>query len=54
MVLTTFPEDQYPGAMILEWYRFRWQSELWFKRFKQIAQLGPLPKQDDESAQAWL
>jgi len=52
MVLTTFPEDQYPCDMILEWYRFRWQIELLFKRFKQIAQLGHLPKHDDESAQA--
>jgi len=25
-----------------------------FKRFKQIARLGHLPKHDDESAQAWL
>lgn len=54
MVLTTFPEKQYPPAMILEWYRFRWQIELLFKRFKQIAQLGHLPKHDDESAKAWL
>ena len=54
MVLTTFPEDQYPSVMILEWYRFRWQIELLFKRFKQIAQLGHLPKHDDQSAQAWL
>jgi hypothetical protein len=54
MVLTTFPEDQYPSVMILEWYRFRWQIELLFKRLKQIAQLGHLPKHDDESAQAWL
>jgi hypothetical protein len=28
--------------------------ELVFKRFKQIAQLGHLPKHDPESAQAWL
>ena len=38
----------------MEWYRFRWQIELVFKRFKQIAQLGHLPKQDPESAKAWL
>ena len=25
-----------------------------FKRFKQLADLGHLPKHDDESAQAWL
>ena len=54
MVLTTFPEKEFPAAGVLEWYRFRWQIELVFKRFKQIAQLGHLPKQDEESSQAWL
>jgi hypothetical protein len=54
MVLTTFPEAQYPATVVLEWYRFRWQIELVFKRFKSIAQLGHLPKQDEESAHAWL
>ena len=28
--------------------------ELVFKRLKQIAQLGHLPKHDQESSQAWL
>jgi hypothetical protein len=54
MVLTTFPESEFPAPLVLEWYRFRWQIELVFKRFKQIAQLGHLPKQDPESAKAWL
>jgi hypothetical protein len=54
MVLTTFPEGEFPAPVVLEWYRFRWQIELVFKRFKQIAQLGHLPKQDPESAKAWL
>jgi hypothetical protein len=54
MVLTTFPEAEFPATVILEWYRFRWQIELVFKRFKQIAQLGHLPKQDPDSAKAWL
>lgn len=54
MVFTTFPEEQYPAHAILEWYRLRWQIELVFKRFKQIAELGHLPKHDDDSAQAWL
>jgi DDE family transposase len=54
MVLTTFLEREFPAALVLEWYRFRWQIELVFKRFKQIAQLGHLPKQDEESAKAWL
>ncbi len=54
MVLTMFPEDKYPPELILEWYRFRWQIELVFKRFKQIVELGHLPKHGEESAQAWL
>jgi hypothetical protein len=54
MVLTTFPEEEFPAWLVLEYYRFRWQIELVFKRFKQIAQLGHLPKQDPESAKAWL
>jgi IS4 transposase len=32
---------------ILQSYRFRWQIELIFERFKQIAQLGHLPKYDE-------
>jgi hypothetical protein len=54
MVLTTFPEDEFSTQAVLEHYRFRWQIELIFKRFKQIAQLGHLPKYDSESAKAWL
>ena len=54
MVLTTFPQQEFPAAVILQWYRFRWQIELVFKRFKQIAQLGHLPKHDAQSAKAWL
>lgn len=54
MVLATFPPAEFPAALILQWYRFRWQIELVFKRFKQIAQLGHLPKHDAQSAKAWL
>ena len=54
IVFTTFPEHDFPTADVLEWYRIRWQVELVFKRFKQIAQMGHLPKCDDESAKAWL
>jgi hypothetical protein len=54
MVLTTFPTKDFPAETVLEYYRFRWQVELLFKRFKQLAQLGHLPKYDDESSQAWL
>jgi len=54
IVFTTFPEDEFSASEVLDWYRIRWQIELVFKRFKQIAQLGHLPKHDDESAKAWL
>jgi hypothetical protein len=54
MVLTTFPAAEFPAAVILGWYRFRWQIELVFKRFKQIAQLGHVPKHDPDSTKSWL
>jgi hypothetical protein len=54
MVLTTFPIEDFPASRVLDYYRFRWQIELLFKRFKQLAELGHLPKYDDDSSQAWL
>jgi DDE family transposase len=54
IVFTTFAESRFDATEVLRWYRLRWQIELVFKRFKQIAQLGHLPKYDDESAKAWL
>jgi hypothetical protein len=54
MVFTTFPADEFPGERVLEIYRIRWQIELVFKRFKQIAGLGHLPKHDEQSSKAWL
>lgn len=53
-VFTNYPEDSFSPADILEWYRVRWQVELVFKRFKSIAQLGHLPKYNDDSSKAWL
>lgn len=54
IVFTTLPAADFPGAEVLTWYRLRWQVELVFERFKQLAGLGPLPMRDDESAKAWL
>ena len=54
IIFTTFPVDQFTAFDVLEWYRIRWQIELVFKRFKQIAQFGQLPKYDDDSSKAWL
>lgn len=53
-VFTTFPEKIFSAAAVLQAYRIRWQVELVFKRFKQLAELGHLPKHDDESARSWL
>jgi hypothetical protein len=54
ILFTTFPERAFSAANVLDWYRLRWQVELVFKRFKSLAQIGHLPKHDDESAKAWL
>lgn len=54
MVFTTVPANRMRTAEVLEWYRVRWQIELVFKRLKTLAELGALPKHDDQSARAWL
>ncbi|MDE0626458.1 MAG: IS4 family transposase [Bryobacterales bacterium] len=54
ILFTTFPTQAFPAASVLEWYRSRWQVQPVFQRFKSLAQLGHLPKRDDESARAWL
>jgi hypothetical protein len=54
ILFTNFPDQSFTASEILEWYRIRWQVELVFKRFKSLAQLGHLPKYDDDSAKAWL
>lgn len=54
ILFTTFPKSEFSAEMVLDGYRFRWQIELIFKRFKQLAQLGHLPKRDEVSVEAWL
>ena len=54
MLFTTLPKEQWSLTEILELYRFRWQIELGFKKFKSLAQFGHLPKYDDKSSKAWL
>jgi hypothetical protein len=39
---------------VLEFYRYRWQIKLAFKRLKSLLQLGHLNKTDLEGAKAWL
>jgi hypothetical protein len=54
MVFTTLPAEQMDAHQVLEYYRFRWQIELVFKRLKSLLALGHLPKHDAQSSRAWL
>lgn len=52
LVFTTVPARDFSAAEVLELYRGRWQIELAFKRLKSLAQLGHLPKHDEDAARA--
>jgi hypothetical protein len=54
LVLTTLEPEVWSGLQVLELYRCRWQVELAFKRLKGLLKLGYLPKNDPQSARAWL
>lgn len=54
VVLATSLPDSVSAQQALKLYRLRWQVELAFKRLKSIMGLGHLPKEDEESARAWL
>ena len=54
LLLTSLPVDAFPPADILALYRFRWQIELAFKRFKSLAGLDQLPAKKPALARAWI
>ncbi len=54
LLLTSLPADVFPPTDILTLYRFRWQIELAFKRFKSLAGLDMLPAKKPELARAWI
>ena len=54
LLLTSLPADAFPPTDILTLYRFRWQIELAFKRFKSLAGLDKLPAHKPELARAWI
>jgi hypothetical protein len=54
LLLTSLPANIFPPADILTLYRFRWQIELAFKRFKSLAGLDMLPAKKPELARAWI
>jgi hypothetical protein len=54
LLLTSLPATAFPPPDILAIYRFRWQIELAFKRFKSLAGLDMLPAKKPELARAWI
>ncbi len=54
LLLTSLPADAFPPADVLALYRFRWQIELAFKRFKSLAGLDQLPAKKPALARAWI
>jgi DDE family transposase len=54
LLLTSLPVTVFPSTDILAIYRFRWQIELAFKRFKSLAGLDQLPAKNPELARAWI
>src|SRR6266446_4532101 len=54
LLLTSLPAAAFPPADLLALYRFRWQIELAFKRFKSLAGLDMLPAKSPELARAWI
>jgi hypothetical protein len=54
LLLTSLPATVFPSTDILALYRFRWQIELAFKRFKSLAGLDQLPAKNPDLARAWI
>jgi hypothetical protein len=52
-VITSLP-DNIGADQILSLYRYRWQIENWFKRFKTLLGAGEVPKKRADSMEAWL
>ena len=53
-VLTSVPAQDLATAQVLEMYRFRWQIEMAFKRFKEILPLRRVPVKDPDIAKTYL
>jgi hypothetical protein len=54
LLLTSLPAGTFPPADVLTLYRFRWQIEMAFKRFKSLAGLDQLPAKKPALARAWI
>ena len=54
VLITTVKAEEMELAVVLEFYRARWQVELAFKRLKSLLQMGQVPKKKEASCQAWM
>lgn len=54
ILLTSLPTNLFSATDVLALYRFRWQIELAFKRFKSLLGLGNLPARGRPLAKAWI
>ena len=53
-VLTTLSEDVVSTKEVLQLFAARWQIELMFKRLKSHFGMAHVPKQNEQSARAWI
>jgi Transposase DDE domain len=54
LLLTTLPADAVPAGDVPTLYRFRWQVELVFKRWKSLLDLDALPAHSAPLARCWI
>lgn len=54
LLLTSLPADAFTSRDVLGLYRFRWQIEIVFKRWKSILELGNLPARSPQLARTWI
>jgi hypothetical protein len=54
LLFTTLSEARLTALQVLELYRFRWQSELAFKRLKSLLALDELPMKDPDLCRTYL
>jgi hypothetical protein len=53
-LLTTLPAEQATASELMQFYRLRWQIELFFKRLKSLLHLDTLPSRQGPTAKSWM
>jgi hypothetical protein len=54
ILVTNLPASGWEAEQVLQFYRFRWQVELYFRRLKSLLQLDQLRAKDPQLAQVYL